>query len=390
MIDFIRAATSHIQHLLDGKSEEVCDGYDRLHDDFPYSLCNGEFKGVLLHLPEQPADGLIVIEPLDKGEYVVLQGHYGSMGDLLREVLRLTLSHPEKPLALLEDHLLGPSLGVNPVGLKEVKPCVRCDEPAPRPALGTTYEEQPAADTGEGDVCRDVPAPQFPAVFLRLFFIEMPDEGGCREVLPAEMVLGPSLLADFDTSKIMAFDAAGVDETDDLLAGEPTVSKQVLEAEAPLDGCLHHVHRKRDLVLVVLGDALTHGIVSVALGCVSGVKLFLGHPVVLLAAFFPDKREVKQHLGHAVRDAEEERLETEDALVLEMGMDTPDELHFLAGLGEVGVVNHQAGRPLLVVGADLNARPQLDIDMVHELASVDAHIAKEGVEHILLAAHEAA
>ena len=76
--------------------------------------------------------------------------------------------------------------------------------------------------------------------------------------------------------------------------------------------------------------------------------------------------------------------------MLEVGMDTPDELHFLAGLGEVGVVNHQVGRPLLVVVADFNASPQLDIDMVHELAPVDAHVSKGAVEHILLAAHEAA
>ena len=72
MSKFIRAANCHFQHLLVGKSEEVGDGYDRLHDNFPYSLCNGEFKGVFLHLPEQPSDGLIVIEPLDNGEDVIL------------------------------------------------------------------------------------------------------------------------------------------------------------------------------------------------------------------------------------------------------------------------------------------------------------------------------
>ena len=188
----------------------------------------------------------------------------------------------------------------------------------------------------------------------------------------------------------MAFDVAGVDETDDLLAGEPTVGKQVLEANAPLDGGPHHVHRKRDLVLVVLGEALANGIVLVALGCVSGVKLLLGHPVVLLAALLSNEGEVKQHLGNAVRDAEEEGLETEDAPVLEMGMNTPDTLHPLSGLGEVGVVNHQTSRPLLVVRPNLYTSPKLDVDIVHELAPVDAHITKETIEHILFAAHKAA
>ena len=390
MSKFIRAANCHFQHLLVGKSEEVGDGYNRLHDNFPYSLCNGEFKGVFLHIPEQPSDGLIVIEPLDNGEDVILQGHDGSMCDLLREVPGLALSHSEQSLALLENHLQGPSLGVNPVGFEEVKPGVRGDDPAPCAVLGAPYEEHPAADAGEGDVRRDVPAPQLPAVLLRPFLVKVLDEGGCREVLPSKTVLGLSFLADLDAPEIMAFDVAGVDETYDFLAGEPAVGKQVLEADATLDGGPHHVHRKRDLVLVVLGEALANGIVLVALRCVSGVKLLLRHPVVLLAAFLPNEGEVKQHLGNAVRDAEEESLETEDAPVLEMGMDTPDTLHPLAGLGEVGVVNHQAGRPLLVVRPDFHTGPKLDVDMVHELAPVDAHITKETIEHVLFAAHQAA
>ncbi len=390
MSKFIRLANSHFQHLRVDQSEEVGDGYDRLHDDFPYSLCNGEFKGVFLHLPEQSADGFIIIEPLGKGEDVILQGDDGSMCDLLREVLGLALSHSEQSLALLEDHLLRPSSGVNPVGLEKVKPVVRGDEPAPCSVLGAPYEEHPAADAGEGDVRRNVPAPQLLAVFLRLFLVKVPDEGGCCEVFPPETVLGLSFLADLDAPEIMAFDVAGVNETDDFLACEPAVGKQVLEADAPLDGGSHHVHSKRDLVLVVLGEAFAHGIVLVALGCVSGIKLLLGHPVVLLAALLSNKGEVKQHLGNAVRDAEEESLETEDAPVLEMGMDTTDALHSLAGLGEVCVVNHQAGRPILVVGPDFYAGPELDVDMVHELAPVDAHITKEAIEHILLAAHKAA
>lgn len=62
MSKFLRVANYHFQDLLVGNSEEVGDGYDRLHDNFPYSLCNGEFKGILLHLPEQSTDGLVVIE----------------------------------------------------------------------------------------------------------------------------------------------------------------------------------------------------------------------------------------------------------------------------------------------------------------------------------------
>ena len=51
---------------------------------------------------------------------MLLQRHYGSVGDLLREVIRQALSYPKEPIALLEDHLLEPSLSVNPIGLEEV------------------------------------------------------------------------------------------------------------------------------------------------------------------------------------------------------------------------------------------------------------------------------
>ena len=73
MFKFIRTENSHIQHLLVGKTEKVGDGYDCFHDDYTYSLCNGELKGVLLHLTERPAYGLIVIEPLNKGENVTAE-----------------------------------------------------------------------------------------------------------------------------------------------------------------------------------------------------------------------------------------------------------------------------------------------------------------------------
>ena len=103
MSEFIRPTKDRLHDLIVSKSEDVSDGYYRVHDDSPYSFCDSEFKGILLlHLPEQSPDGLVVIEPLDKGEDVVLQCHDGSMRYLLRKVLGLALPHTEKALALLE------------------------------------------------------------------------------------------------------------------------------------------------------------------------------------------------------------------------------------------------------------------------------------------------
>lgn len=390
MLKFIRATNRYIQHLLVCKSEEIGDGNDRLHDDSPYSSGNGEFKRFLLHFPEQSSNGFIVVEPFGEGEYVVLQCHDGCVGYLLREVFRLALSHPEQSLTLLEDHLQRPPLGVNPVGLEEFEFGVRSDEPAPCAILGAPYEEHPTVDTGECDFRRDVPASKFPAVFLHPFLVEMPDEGGCGEVLPSEAVHGLPFLSDLDASELMAFDVTGVYKADYLFAGEPAVRKQVLEAYALPYGGLDHFNCKRYLVLAILGKAFANSIFLVALGGVSGIKLFLGHAVVALAAFLSYEGKVKQHLGHAVRDAKEESLEAEDALVLEVGMDTAYAFHPLPCLGKVGVVNHKAGRPFLVVGAGFYAIPELNIDIVHEFAPVDIDVAKKTVKHVLLATHKAA
>lgn len=390
MRKFIRSANSHIQHLFVGKTEKVGDGYDRLHDNFPYSLCNGEFKGVLLHLPEQPTDGLIVIEPLDNGEDVILQGHDGSMCDLLREVLSLTLAHAEQSLALLKDDFLRPSLGVNPVGLKEVKPGVRGDESAPLPMLGSPYEEHPATDSGELDICSYVPAPQLAAVLLRVLLVEEPDECRGGKVSSPKAVPGPAVLANLEAAEIMALDAAGVHEAYDFLACEPAVCKKIFEAYTLSDGLSHHVHCQGNLVHVIFLDSLARRSILFAVGGISCVKLFLRHPVILLPAFLPDKGEVKKHLRDTVSYAEEERLEAEDALVLKMGVDTADTLHSPARLGEVGVIDYQAGRPVFVVGTDLYTGPELEVDVVHELAPVDTRITKEAIEHVLLAAQETA
>ena len=359
MSEFIRPTKDRLHDLIVSKSEDVSDGYYRVHDDSPYSFCDSEFKGILLHLPEQSPDGLVVIEPLDKGEDVVLQCHDGSMRYLLRKVLGLALPHTEKTLALLEDDLLGPSLGVNPVGLEEVELGVRGEKSVPVAVLGVPYEEQPAADSCESDICRDVPAAQLAAVFHRVLLVEMFDEGWSRVVFPPESVLRLALLADYDASEVMAFDVSGVYEAYDCLAGEPAVGQKVFKTEAILDGVPHHIHGKRDLVLAILGQTLASRIVSVVVGRIPRLKLLPTHPVLAIAAFLSQKGEVEKHLRHAVGYTEEESLKAKDALVHKVGVDTPYEFHFLAGLGKAGVVDNQAGCPVFPVGADFYTSPEL-------------------------------
>ena len=86
--------------------------------------------------------------------------------------------------------------------------------------------------------------------------------------------------------------------------------------------------------------------------------------------------------GLFIGNTKEERLEAKDAAVLKMGVDTPDILHTSACLGEVRIVDHQAGIIRLVVTADDDLLPKLTDNMVHQLAPVGAAIVEKLIEHI--------
>ena len=47
MSEFIRPTKDRLHDLIVSKSEDVSDGYSRVHDDSPYSFCDSEFKGIL-------------------------------------------------------------------------------------------------------------------------------------------------------------------------------------------------------------------------------------------------------------------------------------------------------------------------------------------------------
>ena len=80
----------------------------------------------------------------------------------------------------------------------------------------------------------------------------------------------------------------------------------------------------------------------------------------------------------------------EDAAVFKMGVDTPNILHTAPRLGEVRVINHQAGIVRLMVTADDDLRPKLADDVVHQLAPVGTAAVEELIEHIFTTAKLAA
>lgn len=112
-------------------------------------------------------------------------------------------------------------------------------------------------------------------------------------------------------------------------------------------------------------------------GVLSAVYLFGAHSKVSFLALLAYEGKIKQHLAHAIREAKEERLESDGAFVLKVRIDTSDVLYTLACLWEIHVVNHQAGVHSFVITADSDLCPQLRTDTSHELAPIGAGVIEE-------------
>lgn len=390
MSKFIRLTNRYIDNLIVRKSEEVGNGYDSIHDDLPYPFGNGEFKRILRDFLEKTSYSLVSPESLHHGEYVVLHCSNRSVGNLLSKVLCLTLAHSEQSLALLENHLDRPSHGVYPVSLKEVKLCVCSNEATPFTSLAPAYEEQAARNASKSDISRDVPASELTAVLLVLLVVELPDKSWSGKFISLEAILRLAMLSDLYTSKVVALDMSAVNKPDDALAGKPAVSQDIIKTDAFTYGTLDHIYGQGNLVSVIFLDTLTDVVFLLTFRSISLVEFLLGHAVVAVLPLLSNESEVKEHLAYAVGNTEEEPLVAEDAPVLKMGVHSSDVLYLPACLGKVCVINHKTCGMVFMVRANFYLRPQLEVDVVHKLAPVDADITEELVEHVFLTTHQVA
>jgi len=382
MSKLVRFINQGIHDFFIAGGEDFGDGSYQFENRLPDSLADGQFMAVLIHLSEEFSDSLVVHESLHGREDVVLECHEGRTCYLSCEVGRLAFAKSEQPLAFLEDDLLGPAPGVNPVCLEESQREVGCEQSAPWPTLAATDEEEPDMRVGKDDISTHIPASELAAVLLLSPFIQLPDDGRSRKFLALKAVLCLTLLTDLDHSDIVAFDMTGADELDNPGTGEPAVSQHVAEAYLMLDSPADHLYGEVDLTHRVLVKASLDGSLLIPLCSVPLGKFLLTHTIVALPALLTKDAEVELHLADAVRDAEEESLEAEDATVLKVGVDTPDILHAAPRLGEIRIVNHQAGIVKLVVTADDNLSPKLAGNMVHQLAPVGTAIVEELIEHV--------
>ena len=382
MSKLIRFVNQCLHDFFIAGGEDLGDGCNQFENRLPDSFADGQLMAVLIHLSEEFSNSLVVHESLHGREDVVLERHEGRTCYLSCEVGRLAFAKSEQSLALLEDDLLGPASGVNPVCLEESQRKVSREQSAPWTTLAATNEEKPDMRVCKDDIGTHVPASELATVLLLTPLVQSLDDGrGCK-VLALKAVLGLALLTDLYHSDVVALDMAGADKPDYLGACEPAVSQYIAEAYLMLDSPADHLYGEVNLARRVLVKAGLDGCVLIPLYAVSSGEFLPAHAIVALPALLAKDTEVEQHLADAVGNAEEESLEAEDAAVLEMGVDTPDVLHMAACLGEVRIVNHQAGVVRLVVTADGDLRPELADDVVHQLAPVDTAVVEELIEHI--------
>ena len=382
MCKLIRFINQGIKHFFIVDGEHLGDGCHEFKNSLPDSFADSQFMAVLIHLSEEFADSLVVHETLHDRKDVILECDEGRACNLCGKVGRLAFPQPEQSLALLEDDLLRPASGVNPVCLEETKRKVCRKQSALWTSLAATDEEQTDMSVCEDNISTDVPALELAAVLLLAPLVQLLDNGRSSEILALETVLGLAFLTDLYHSDIVTLDMARTDEADNLGTCKPAVGQHITEAHLLFDGPANHLDGEVNLAHGILIKTGMDGSVLVPFCGVSFGKLLFAHSIVAFPALLSEDGKVEKHLADAIGNAEEERLESKDAAMLEMRVDTSDVLHTSACLGEVRVINHQAGVRRLVVTADDDLRPKLADNMVHQLAPVGAPIVEELIEHI--------
>ena len=200
------------------------------------------------------------------------------------------------------------------------------------------------------------------------------------------VVLGPG---HFDHAQKVAAYVPGLHELDQFLVGEPAVHKQVVKTDSLQYGPLDEINEVVNLALEVLSCTLCRTAVRIALLAVSLIQLLLRQALRLgrLLTHLTLECEVHKGLRLSIRKQEEQALVAQDALVLNMGEDTPKQFPLTAGLREVGIIRNQAAgfRTLDGIASHGHTVKESAIEAVDNLSPVDVCIRKEAVEHVLLA-----
>lgn len=360
-------------------------------NNLPDSFTQGQFLGILTNVLEQSSDGLIFGETPRDGKDVILDETDCGMCYLRREVPGLAFPESQILLALLEDHLYGPSHGINLVCLVKVNGGVCCNDSAPWCTLGTAHIEHPYGYTIDKGIHHDVAAPVDAAV---------PDSAfpGCilgnqrlgGEFLTLTLAIKREthgLLAHLYHPQIMADHTPGRYEPENILARKPAVCQQVVKLIASPYGTSDHVLEKFYLAFcIVLNTLCGRGIRCPSRFLISPGGLLFRQGVVVLLPGFSDDLMVYHHLAPAVTDDKDKGLEAKYHLVAGVAKYTPDFFGVYTSFGKVCVIYDGADRESRVFTALIHPSPELTGDMVHYPAPVETVVVQEAVEDVLAGA----
>lgn len=387
---FVRLVNDSIIDVFFLKIEDISHCYYHFENYAPNSFDDSELHCSGTGFPKQCSNSFIGIEAFDDRQEVVLYCYKRCTRNLGCEVPCLAFSESQHTLAVLEDDLQSPSLGVNPVCFKEVKREVCGDESVPLSLFAASEKEKTHPGVSENDISCSIIAFEFAAVFDLLSCLQQLDKRRSCKIFPFKTVFGAALFSDLDHSKVVASNTAAVYKFYNLRAGEPAVGQNVAETDTFLYSTLNHVNGKCNLAEAVFFNALPYGSFFRTRLTVSGCKLTCCHAEVVLLPRLAHQCKIQHHLAYAVCDGKRQSLKAKYRLVFDMREYAPHEFKALSRLAEIRVIDNQAGGAPLVIAANTDLVPELHVEMVKQFAPIDSVILGKTVEHIFSATHHAA
>lgn len=389
MVEFVSSVHKQIEDVVILDVEALCNLNDQLLKCFPNPLSNTQLLTLFNGILEKTTDGSVIRETLCRRQYVVLHGRYGRTGYLGREVTHLVFAKAKILLGFLEHDFHRPAHRVDPIGLKEREARIGGDKHTPFGVLVALGKEKTDIVVSEDNIDGDVTASELPAVLATfLWMVEQRCQGiGCV-FLTLVPIFGASHLGH---PQIAAFDMTRVYELDNFRAGEPTVSQDVIEPDAALDGTLYHLYHERDLAGVILLNSLGNLAVVLVYLTETIVKLILTETIGPCFPLLANQGIIKKHLAASVRNAKKQGFEAKRHLVAHMRENLADKLRLKPPLREIRIVNHQAyGIACWTRALPLNLVPKVAADRAEHVAPVIRLIGKETIENILLATEKTA
>ena len=257
------------------------------------------------------------------------------------------------------------------------------------PVPASLREEQTHGGTCKLHIDGAVRTSKRSVMFGEALLLELLDNlVGCQ-ITPLGVVFG---LPQFDHTNQMALDVAAGNQANEVCTGKPTVNEQIVEADAALDGILHHldglVNLRHRVLLDTFLDSLSAMILAIPCFALPVRQSLL---LVWLAALLAMKREIEKQLAHAIAQKQRQTFVAEDTLMLDMREHLANKFTLTSALGSVSVIDNQADwLVMLSLGTAADLTQQLEVHRIQQLAPLDITIIHKTIEHVLLTTEQAA